>query len=48
MPLVGCSLYRELYKSSGKALAVETFKKHKSMYHGICQKMVGRDLEIDG
>lgn len=42
-------LYRELFTNggeAGKTLAVDTFKKHGSMYHSIAQKMVAKDLEL--
>jgi leukotriene-A4 hydrolase len=38
-------LYRDLGASvTGATLARTTFAANKSMYHGICQKMVARDL----
>lgn len=40
-------LYKALYRSKmGSALAVETFLKHKDMYHPICSKMVASDLSV--
>jgi leukotriene A-4 hydrolase/aminopeptidase len=38
-------LYRALYANEkGRALALETFQRHKENYHSIAQKMVGKDL----
>ncbi|KAJ3228486.1 hypothetical protein HK099_000041 [Clydaea vesicula] len=40
-------LFRALYKcKNGKQLARETFLKHKSFYHPICQDAVTKDLEL--
>lgn len=40
-------LYKALYRSNmGSELAVETFLKHKEMYHPICTKMVASDLSV--
>ena len=41
-------LYRQLYDSGdeGRQLAVKTFTAHRSMYHAIASKMVGKDLKL--
>jgi hypothetical protein len=42
-------LYRDLFTlggAAGKEFALATFKKHQSMYHSICSKMVARDLGL--
>ncbi|MGK3761875.1 MAG: leukotriene-A4 hydrolase [Bacillariaceae sp.] len=40
-------LYRSLYKSKiGKDIAVETFIKHKDIYHPIATKMIAIDLKV--
>lgn len=42
-------LYRDLFSlggDDGKTLAVQTFKQHRTNYHGIAQKMIAKDLQI--
>ena len=40
-------LYREMYKNAAtKALAVETFEAHRSMYHNIASNMIEKDLDV--
>jgi len=38
-------MYRELARVD-KNLAIETFLKHRDIYHPICAKMVARDLGL--
>lgn len=41
-------LYRDLHKSKfGNKRATETFRKHRSMYHNIAQKMIAKDLGVE-
>ena len=39
------TMYKELARVD-KPLAIETFKKNRSMYHPICCKMIARDLGV--
>eukprot|EP01128_Nolandella_sp_AFSM9_P008971 TRINITY_DN5613_c0_g1_i1.p1 TRINITY_DN5613_c0_g1~~TRINITY_DN5613_c0_g1_i1.p1 ORF type:complete len:611 (+),score=199.03 TRINITY_DN5613_c0_g1_i1:354-2186(+) len=40
-------LYRALFASEiGKAVAVETFKEKRGVYHSICSNMVAKDLNV--
>lgn len=39
-------LYRYLYNSKYKDVAIETFTKNASIYHPICRKMVQSDLKL--
>jgi hypothetical protein len=40
-------LYRDLFKTEkGTPIALETFEKYKTGYHGIAQKMVAKDLGV--
>ncbi|GAB5355776.1 hypothetical protein AAMO2058_000234400 [Amorphochlora amoebiformis] len=38
-------LYRLLFGSKGKKLALDTFKSHREMYHAIAAKMLEKDLK---
>mmetsp|Transcript_23074 Transcript_23074/g.34411 ORF Transcript_23074/g.34411 Transcript_23074/m.34411 type:complete len:220 (-) Transcript_23074:313-972(-) len=39
-------LYRLLYASEGKKLALDTFKAHRNIYHSIASKMLAKDLDL--
>lgn len=39
--------FRALYEAEGgKELAVDTFKRHRSFYHPICERMIAKDLHL--
>jgi hypothetical protein len=44
-----CPICKALFNgpsAAGKALALSTFQAHRTSYHSIAQKMIGRDLGV--